>query len=59
MGRWRGWSRKRSATADNGATVPLAEGPTPVNVISLRIAGFTDDEIAELVQKGGGNAALE
>ncbi|MCC6174193.1 MAG: DUF455 family protein [Chloroflexi bacterium] len=33
--------------------------PTPVNVISLRIAGFTDEEIAELVQKGGGNAALE
>jgi hypothetical protein len=30
-----------------------------VNVISLKIAGFTDEEIAELVQKGGGNAALE
>jgi hypothetical protein len=30
-----------------------------VNVISLRIAGFTDEEIADLVQKGGGNAALE
>jgi hypothetical protein len=27
-------------------------------VISLRIAGFSEDEIAELVQKGGGNAAL-
>jgi uncharacterized ferritin-like protein (DUF455 family) len=36
-----------------------SDDPTPVNVISLRIAGFTDDEIAELVQKGGGNAALE
>lgn len=33
--------------------------PTPVNVISLRIAGFSEEEIAELVQKGGGNAALE
>jgi hypothetical protein len=36
-----------------------SDDPTPVNVISLRIAGFSDDEIAELVQKGGGNAALE
>jgi hypothetical protein len=35
------------------------DDPTPVNVISLRIAGFTEDEIKELVQKGGGNAALE
>jgi uncharacterized ferritin-like protein (DUF455 family) len=35
------------------------DDPTPVNVISLKIAGFTDEEIAELVQKGGGNAALE
>ena len=32
--------------------------PTPVNVISLRIAGFSEEEIADLVQKGGGNAAL-
>jgi uncharacterized ferritin-like protein (DUF455 family) len=45
--------------ADNGANVPLAEGLIPINVISLRIAGFSDAEIAELVQKGGGNAALE
>jgi uncharacterized ferritin-like protein (DUF455 family) len=36
-----------------------SDDPTPVNVISLKIAGFTDEEIAELVQKGGGNAALE
>ncbi len=36
-----------------------SDDPTPVNVLSLRIAGFTDEEIAELVQKGGGNAALE
>jgi len=28
-------------------------------VISLRIAGFSEAEITELVQKGGGNAALE
>jgi hypothetical protein len=28
--------------------------PTPVNVLSLRIAGFSEAEIAELVQKGGG-----
>jgi len=28
-------------------------------VISWRIAGFSGEEIAELVQKGGGNAALE
>ena len=33
--------------------------PTPVNVISMRIAGFSEEEIAELVQQGGGNAALE
>jgi hypothetical protein len=45
--------------SDNGASVPLAEGPIPINVLSLRIAGFNDEEIAELVQKGGGNAALE
>jgi hypothetical protein len=38
---------------------PKKDDPTPVNIISLRIAGFTDEEIAELVQKGGGNAALE
>ena len=42
------------------APIPaLAEGPIPINVLSLRIAGFSDDEIQELVQKGGGNAALE
>jgi uncharacterized ferritin-like protein (DUF455 family) len=35
------------------------DDPTPVNVISLRIAGFSEEEIAELIQKGGGNAALE
>jgi len=35
------------------------DDPTPVNVLSLKIAGFNDAEIAELVQKGGGNAALE
>jgi uncharacterized ferritin-like protein (DUF455 family) len=40
--------------ADNGASVPLAEGPIPINILSLRIAGFSDDEIAELVQRGGG-----
>jgi uncharacterized ferritin-like protein (DUF455 family) len=45
--------------SDNGASVPLAEGPIPINVLSLRIAGFSDEEITELVQKGGGNAALE
>jgi hypothetical protein len=45
--------------ANNGAAIPLAEGPIPINVLSLKIAGFTDAEIAELVQKGGGNAALE
>jgi uncharacterized ferritin-like protein (DUF455 family) len=45
--------------AENGASVPLAEGPIPINVLSLRIAGYSDAEIAELVQKGGGNAALE
>src|SRR6266851_5552999 len=37
----------------------LSDDPIPINVLSLRIAGFTDAEIAELVQKGGGNAALE
>ncbi len=36
-----------------------ADDPIPINVLSLRIAGFNDAEIAELVQKGGGNAALE
>jgi uncharacterized ferritin-like protein (DUF455 family) len=36
-----------------------SDDPIPINVLSLRIAGFTDAEIAELVQKGGGNAALE
>ena len=45
--------------SENGASVPLAEGPIPINVLSLRIAGYSDEEIAELVQKGGGNAALE
>src|SRR5687768_18532918 len=38
---------------------PKKDDPTPVNIISLRIAGFTEEEIKELVQKGGGNAALE
>jgi len=42
------------------APIPaLAEGPIPINVLSLRIAGFSDSEIEALVQKGGGNAALE
>ena len=42
------------------APIPaLAEGPIPINVLSLRIAGFSDEEIEALVQKGGGNAALE
>ncbi len=36
----------------------LHDDPIPINVLSLRIAGFNDAEIAELVQKGGGNAAL-
>lgn len=36
-----------------------SDDPIPVNMLSLKIAGFTDEEIAELVQKGGGNAALE
>ncbi|MDQ3811001.1 MAG: DUF455 family protein [Chloroflexota bacterium] len=45
--------------AENGASVPLAEGAIPINILSLKIAGFSDAEIAELVQKGGGNAALE
>ncbi|HEU5314721.1 MAG TPA: DUF455 family protein [Chloroflexota bacterium] len=58
----------RQALGEGGAgseEKPEVEGaarkddPTPVNVISLRIAGFTEDEIKELVQKGGGNAALE
>jgi uncharacterized ferritin-like protein (DUF455 family) len=39
--------------------VVSSDDPIPINVLSLRIAGFTDAEIAELVQKGGGNAALE
>jgi uncharacterized ferritin-like protein (DUF455 family) len=55
----------KQALGDTGETQGAASGgarkddPTPVNVISLKIAGFTDEEIAELVQKGGGNAALE
>jgi uncharacterized ferritin-like protein (DUF455 family) len=54
----------KQALGDTGDDKPAANGakkddPTPVNIISLRIAGFTDEEIAELVQKGGGNAALE
>jgi len=36
-----------------------SDDPIPINVLSLRIAGFNDVEITELVQKGGGNAALE
>ncbi len=47
------------AGESDGPIQATADEPTPVNVISLRIAGFTDEEIAELVQKGGGNAALE
>jgi hypothetical protein len=31
----------------------------PITSLSPRIAGFSDAEIAELVQKGGGNAGLE
>ena len=57
----------RQALGDTGEEKPAGassqpgkkDDPTPVNIISLKIAGFTDDEIAELVQKGGGNAALE
>ncbi|HEV2123293.1 MAG TPA: DUF455 family protein, partial [Chloroflexota bacterium] len=54
----------KQALGDTGEQKPASNGaksddPTPVNVISLKIAGFTDEEIAELVQKGGGNAALE
>jgi hypothetical protein len=55
----------KQALGDTGDANPVANGaakkddPTPVNVISLKIAGFSDEEIAELVQKGGGNAALE
>jgi uncharacterized ferritin-like protein (DUF455 family) len=45
--------------ATDGANVASSEDPIPINVLSLRIAGFSDAEIAELVQKGGGNAALE
>jgi uncharacterized ferritin-like protein (DUF455 family) len=43
----------------DGPIQATGDEPTPVNVISLRIAGFSEDEIDELVQKGGGNAALE
>jgi uncharacterized ferritin-like protein (DUF455 family) len=50
-------SSDKPKAATNGQA--KSDDPTPVNVISLRIAGFTEDEIAELVQKGGGNAALE
>jgi hypothetical protein len=54
----------KQALGDTGDQAPAngqakKDDPTPVNVISLKIAGFTDEEIAELVQKGGGNAALE
>lgn len=53
----------RQALGDTGEdTKPEGvkkDDPTPVNVISLKIAGFTDEEIAVLIQKGGGNAALE
>jgi uncharacterized ferritin-like protein (DUF455 family) len=53
----------KAALGDAGESdgpIQASEGePTPVNVISLRIAGFSEEEIAELVQKGGGNAALE
>lgn len=45
--------------AGGGPIQATDDEPTPVNVISLRIAGFSEEEIAELVQKGGGNAALE
>jgi uncharacterized ferritin-like protein (DUF455 family) len=51
----------QQAIGDSAAApIPaLAEGPIPINVLSLRIAGFSDAEIEALVQKGGGNAALE
>jgi uncharacterized ferritin-like protein (DUF455 family) len=54
----------KQALGDTGESRPAGapgakDDPTPVNVISLKIAGFTDEEIADLVQKGGGNAALE
>jgi uncharacterized ferritin-like protein (DUF455 family) len=45
--------------ASDGPIQATEDEPVPVNVISLRIAGFSEEEIAELVQKGGGNAALE
>jgi uncharacterized ferritin-like protein (DUF455 family) len=44
---------------NDGPNAGPSDDPIPINVLSLRIAGFTDAEIAELVQKGGGNAALE
>jgi hypothetical protein len=50
---------EKPAGAGAGAGAAPKDDPTPVNVLSLKIAGFTDEEIAELVQKGGGNAALE
>jgi hypothetical protein len=37
----------------------MDDEPTPVNVISLRTAGFSDDEMAEFVPKGGSNAELD
>ncbi|MDQ3703299.1 MAG: ferritin-like domain-containing protein, partial [Chloroflexota bacterium] len=53
----------KQALGDTGEAKPggasKQDDPTPVNIISLKIAGFSDAEIAELVQKGGGNAALE
>jgi len=55
----------KQALGDTGESAPAngapgaKDDPTPVNVLSLKIAGFTDEEIADLVQKGGGNAALE
>ncbi|HEX2185888.1 MAG TPA: DUF455 family protein [Chloroflexota bacterium] len=53
----------KQALGDTAESPPAvgakADDPTPVNVISLKIAGFSEEEIAELVQKGGGNAALE
>jgi hypothetical protein len=48
------------AAGESDGPIQASEGePTPVNVISLRIAGFSEEEIAELVQQSGGNAALE
>ena len=55
----------KQALGDAGQPKPAGDGaakqddPTAANVISLKIAGLTDEEIAELVKKRGGTAALE